>query len=62
MADALERQSQRLRETPGAGLVTLQQVIGHALRGLRADAGEAAECGDELIEGGGCFHSFDRLQ
>ena len=50
MADALEREPERVAEALRPGLVALQQVIGHALRRLRPDAGQAAQRGDELIE------------
>jgi hypothetical protein len=32
--------------------LALQQVIGHALRRLRADAGKTAQCLDKLVEAG----------
>src|SRR5690606_20838672 len=35
-----------------AALITLQQMIGHALRRLGADPGQAAQCLDQFVEAG----------
>jgi hypothetical protein len=53
MADAIERATQCHGESIGTGLVALQQVIGHALRGLRAHTRQATQRLDELLERGG---------
>ena len=39
-----------------AGMVALQKMEGHALRRLRADAGQTAQCFDQLFETGRRFH------
>jgi hypothetical protein len=41
VAYALQRKRERAREPLRPGLVALQQVIGHALRGFWTDSGEA---------------------
>src|SRR5438132_9774106 len=45
-----QRFGERLCELVGAGAVVLQQVVGHALRGARADAGERPQSFDQALE------------
>ena len=56
MADPGERLLERLPEPLRARMVALQQMEGHALRRLRPDAGQAAQCFDQLFETGWRFH------
>ena len=50
MLETLERQTDRLAETRSCTPVALEQVISHALRRLRTDARQGAQCFDELVE------------
>ena len=50
MADLFDRLGQRVRQPLAARALALQHVVGHALRGLRADARQHAERFDQLFE------------
>src|SRR5687767_15352840 len=52
VADPLDRVAQLVGEPACAGTVTLEHVERHALRRLRADAGQHAQRLDELVEQG----------
>jgi hypothetical protein len=52
VAQHLDGMTQRVGEPQRALLVALQQVVGHALRRLRPDAGQAAQGLDQFFEGG----------
>jgi len=50
MLDAFEREPKRTRQPARTPAIPLQQVIRHALGGLRPDAGQATQRGDEFVE------------
>ena len=56
MPYALEGEREGAGKSVRAGLVTLQKVISHALCGLGADAGEATQRSDQLLQGRWRFH------
>jgi hypothetical protein len=56
MPDFLDRRLQRFRQALAAIALAFEHVVGHALRGFAADAGQDAEGFDQLFEecGGHC--------
>jgi len=56
MLDEFERAAERDPEARGTRVITLQHMERHALRGLRTDAGQAAQRLDQLFEARGVFH------
>ena len=50
MPDLVDRRLQRFREPLAAVALAFEHVVGHALRGLAADAGQDAEGFDQLFE------------
>ena len=48
----IERAMQRRRKAIGAATVALQQMVGHALRRLGADARQATQRLDQFVEAG----------
>src|SRR3546814_2486705 len=50
VADAFDRLGQRVGQPPAAIALAFEHVVGHALRGLLADAGQDAEGFDQLFE------------
>lgn len=55
MPDFRQSLTERASEPMRAGLITLQQVKRHALRGFRPNAGQAAQGFDQFFDGGGRF-------
>jgi hypothetical protein len=50
VANGLQGMQDRLTQTLGAGAVALQQMIGHALRGFRPNARQAAQGFDQRLK------------
>jgi hypothetical protein len=50
MADALDRGREHFRQPLSACTFAFEHVVGHALRGLRANARQDAQCFDQLFE------------